>query len=127
VGIGGDKELISMASSTSTTSSVANNAMDGGKQVKPDLVDFVPHPPARLHAYADLEESTEMTFGSFHFLVRKKGSHRLAAPIFSGPSAVDSDFSRSSASSIDQATRKFRRHASPSPPTARHSPICSVA
>jgi hypothetical protein len=98
VGIGGDKELISMAWTTSSTSSVASNAMDGGKQVKPDLVDFVPHPPARLHAYADLEESMEMTFRSFHFRVGREGSHRLAAPIFSGPLAADSDFSGSSSS-----------------------------
>ena len=75
--------------------------MDGGKRVQPDLADFVPHPPVRLHAYADLEESTEMMFGSFCFLVRKEGSHRLAAPIFLGPSAVDSDFSGSSASPIE--------------------------
>jgi hypothetical protein len=78
-----------MALSTSTTSSVASNTMDGGKQVKPDLVHFVPHPPARLHAYADMEESMEMTFGSFHFRFGKEGSHRLAAPIFSGPLAAD--------------------------------------
>jgi hypothetical protein len=101
VGIGGDKELILMAFSTSTTSSIASNAMDGGKQIKPDLVDFVPHPPARLHAYADLEESTEMMFGSFHFLVGKEGSHRFAAPIFSGPSAANSDFSGSSTSIVE--------------------------
>jgi hypothetical protein len=49
-----------MASSTSSTSSTASNVMDGGKQAQPDLVDFVPHHPARLLAYADLEESTEM-------------------------------------------------------------------
>ena len=42
-----------------------------------------------------------MTFGSFHFLVGKEGSHRLAAPIFSGLLAADSDFSESSSSSIE--------------------------
>ena len=42
-----------------------------------------------------------MTFGSFHFLVRKEGSHRLVAPNFSGPLAADSDFSESSSSSIE--------------------------
>ena len=42
-----------------------------------------------------------MTFGSFHFLVGKEGSHRLAAPIFSGPLAAGSDFSGSSTSSIE--------------------------
>jgi hypothetical protein len=57
--------------------------MDGGKQAKPDVVDFVPHPPPRLHAYANLEESMEMAFGGFHFRVGKEGSHRLAAPIAS--------------------------------------------
>ncbi|KAK1632932.1 hypothetical protein QYE76_007247 [Lolium multiflorum] len=40
-----------------------------------------------------------MTFGSFHLRVGKEGSHRLAAPIFSGPLAADSDFSGSSSSS----------------------------
>lgn len=75
--------------------------MDGGKRVQPDLTDFVPHPPTHLHAYADLEESTEMTFGSFHFLVGKEGSHHLAAPIFSGLLAVESDFSGSSTSSVE--------------------------
>jgi hypothetical protein len=73
--------------------------MDGGKQVQPDLADFVPHPPAHLHTYADLEELAEMTFGSFRFLVGEKRSHRLTAPTLSGPSAVEPDFSRSSTSS----------------------------
>ncbi|KAK1613292.1 hypothetical protein QYE76_036965 [Lolium multiflorum] len=75
--------------------------MDGGKRVQPDLADFVPHAPARLHAYADLEESTEMMFGSFHFLVGKEGPHRLAAPIFLGPLVVEPDFSGSSTSSVE--------------------------
>jgi hypothetical protein len=79
--------------------------MDGGKQVKPDLVDFVPHPPSRLHAYADLEESMEMTFESFHSRVGKEGSHRLAAPIFSGPLTANSDFSGSS-SSIESGNKE---------------------
>jgi hypothetical protein len=52
VGIRGENELISMARSTSSTSSVASNAMDGGKQIKTGPVDFVPHPTARLDAYA---------------------------------------------------------------------------
>ena len=75
--------------------------MEGGNQIQPDLVDFVPHPPARLHAYANLEESMEMTFGSFRFLVGKEGSHRFSAPIFSGPLAAKPDYSGSSASSIE--------------------------
>jgi hypothetical protein len=84
-----------MARSTSTTSSVASNAMDGGKQSKTGLIDFVPHPPARVDAYAYLEEPMEMTFGSFHFRVGKEGSHRLAIPISSGPLAADSNLSGS--------------------------------
>ncbi|KAK1631546.1 hypothetical protein QYE76_005861 [Lolium multiflorum] len=79
--------------------------MDGGKRIQPNLDAFVPHPPARLHAYADLEESTKMTFGSFHFLIGKEGSHRLA-PIFSGTLAAGSDFSGSPASSIESGDEK---------------------
>jgi hypothetical protein len=71
VGIRGDKDLISMARSTSSTSSVGSNAMDRGKRIETDLVDFVPHPPSRVDAYAYLEEPMEMTFGRFHFRVRK--------------------------------------------------------
>jgi hypothetical protein len=78
VGIRGDKVLISMARSTSSTSSVASNAMDQGKQIKTTLVDFVPHPPSRMDAYAYLEEPMDMAFGRFHFRVGKEGSHRLA-------------------------------------------------
>jgi hypothetical protein len=81
-----------MASSTS--SSTESNVMHGGKRVQPDLADFVSHPPARLHAYADLEESTKMMFESFHFLIGKEGLHRLAEPTFSGLLAVEPDFSR---------------------------------
>ncbi|KAK1642875.1 hypothetical protein QYE76_060680 [Lolium multiflorum] len=77
VGIEGDKDPISMTRSTSSTSSVASNAMDRGKQIETDLVDFVPHPPSRVDAYAYLEEPMEMTFGRFHFRVGKEGSHRL--------------------------------------------------
>ncbi|KAK1616220.1 hypothetical protein QYE76_021737 [Lolium multiflorum] len=102
VGTRGDKELISMASSTSSatssTSLVASNAMDGGKQIEIGLVDFVPHPPSCVDAYAYLEDPIEMTFGSFHFRVGKEGSHRLAIPNPSGSFAVDSDFSGSSSS-----------------------------
>ena len=87
-----------MASSTSST---ASNTMDGGKRICSDLDAFVPHPPARLHAYADLEESTEMTFGSFRFLVGKEGSHRLVAPIFLGPLVVEPDYLGSSTSSVE--------------------------
>ncbi|KAK1612934.1 hypothetical protein QYE76_036607 [Lolium multiflorum] len=96
----GDKELISMARSRSSTSSVASNNMDRGKQIETGLVDFLPHPPSRLDAYAYLEEPMEMTFGKFHFRVEKEGAYRLEVPISSGLSAVDPDFS-SSASSIE--------------------------
>jgi hypothetical protein len=99
VGIGGRKVLISMASSTS--SSTANNIMEGGKRVQPDLVDFVPHDPACMHAYAHLEDSTEMTFGSFRFLFGKEGSHHFLAPIFLEPLAAKSDLSRLSTTSIE--------------------------
>ncbi|KAK1678208.1 hypothetical protein QYE76_039056 [Lolium multiflorum] len=84
------------SSATSSTSSIASNTMDGGKQIETGLVDIFPHPPARVDAYAYLEEPMEMTFGGFHFRVRKEGSHRLATPVLSGLSAVDSDFLGSS-------------------------------
>ena len=61
-----------MARSRSSTSSVASNAMDRGKRIETDLVDFVPHPPSRLDAYAYLEEPMEMTFGEFHFSLQEK-------------------------------------------------------
>ncbi|KAK1665921.1 hypothetical protein QYE76_054080 [Lolium multiflorum] len=70
--------------------------MDRGKRIETDLVDFVPHPPSRLDAYAYLEEPMEMTFGRFHFRVEKEGSYRLEVPVSSGSPAVDSDFSDSS-------------------------------
>ena len=87
-----------MARSTSSTSSVASNAMDRGKQIETGLVDFVPHPPSSMDAYAYLEEPMEMTFGSLHFRVGKEGSHRLVIPNSSGSFAVDSDFSGSASS-----------------------------
>jgi hypothetical protein len=92
----GDKELISMARSTSATSSVASNVMDRGKQIKTGVVDFVPHLPSRVDAY--LEDPMEMTFGRFHFRVGKEGSHRLEIPVSSGSSVADSDLSESSSS-----------------------------
>ncbi|KAK1613925.1 hypothetical protein QYE76_019442 [Lolium multiflorum] len=67
--------------------------MDRGKQIETALVDFVPHPPSRLDAYAYMEEPMEMMFGKFHFRVEKEGSYRLEVPVSSGLSAVDSDFS----------------------------------
>ncbi|KAK1630883.1 hypothetical protein QYE76_005198 [Lolium multiflorum] len=87
-----------MARSTSSTSSVASNVMDRGKHIETGLVDFVPHPPSRLDAYAYLEEPMEMTLGRFHFRVGKEGSHRLEVPFSSGSSASDSDLSDSSSS-----------------------------
>jgi hypothetical protein len=80
--------------------------MDGGKQIKTGLVDFVSHPPARLDAYAYLEEPMEMKFGSFYFCVGREGSHRLAALIRSGPLAVAPDFwvSSSTTKSSDNET-----------------------
>jgi hypothetical protein len=102
VGIRGDKELISMARSRSPTSSVARNAMDRGKRIETDLVDFDPHPPSRLDVYAYLEEPMEMAFGRFYFRVGKEGSHRLEIPISSGSSAVGSDLSNSSSEVSDK-------------------------
>ncbi|KAK1632517.1 hypothetical protein QYE76_006832 [Lolium multiflorum] len=67
--------------------------MDRGKQIAAGLVDFVPHPPSRLDAYAYLAEPMEMTFGRFHFRVEKEGSYRVEIPISSGSSVIDSDFS----------------------------------
>ncbi|KAK1645576.1 hypothetical protein QYE76_063381, partial [Lolium multiflorum] len=67
--------------------------MDRGKQIAAGLVDFVPHPPSRLDAYAYLAEPMEMTFGRFHFRIEKEGSYRVEISISSGSSAVDSDFS----------------------------------
>jgi hypothetical protein len=75
--------------------------MEGGKQIQSDLVDFVPHPPALLHPYVNLQESMEITFGSFRFLVRKEESHRFSASIFSGPLVAEHDCSGSSTSSIE--------------------------
>jgi hypothetical protein len=72
--------------------------MDRGKQIETGLVDFVPHPPSRLDAYAYLEEPMEMTFGKFHFRIEKEGSYRLEIPISSGLSAVDPDLSDSTSS-----------------------------
>ncbi|KAK1621408.1 hypothetical protein QYE76_026925 [Lolium multiflorum] len=100
VGIRGVKELISMARSRSSTSSTGSNAVDIGKQIETGLVDFIPHPPSRLDAYAYLEEPMEITFGKFHFRVKKEGAYRLEIPISSGLSTVDPDFS-SSASSVE--------------------------
>ncbi|KAK1603869.1 hypothetical protein QYE76_027542 [Lolium multiflorum] len=72
--------------------------MDRGKRIETDLVDFIPHPPSRLDAYAYLEEPMEMTFGRFRFRVEKEGLYRLEIPVSSGLSAVDSDFSDSKTS-----------------------------
>jgi hypothetical protein len=85
----------------STSSSSASNAMEGGKQIQSDLVGFVPQPPTRLHAYANLEESMEMMFRSFRFLVEKRGSHHFSAPIFSGPLVAEPNYSGSSTSSVE--------------------------
>ena len=78
-----------MARSRSSTSSTASNTMDRGKQIAAGLVDFVPHPPSRLDAYAYLAEPMEMTFGRFHFRVEKEGSYRVKLPISSGSSVID--------------------------------------
>jgi hypothetical protein len=72
--------------------------MDRGKQIETGLVNFVPHPPSRLDAYAHLEEPMEMAFGKFHFRVGKAGSHRLEVPVSSRTSVMDSDLSDSSSS-----------------------------
>jgi hypothetical protein len=102
MGIGGIKVLISMAPSTSPTSSLAaGNIMEGGKQVQPDVVDFVPHDPACVHAYAHMKNSMEMMFGSFRFLVRKEGFHRLSVLIFSAPFAAKSNFLGSPTTSVE--------------------------
>ncbi|KAK1698428.1 hypothetical protein QYE76_015125 [Lolium multiflorum] len=106
VGFRGDKELISMARPRSSTSSVASNIMDRGKQIETGLVDFVPHPPSRLDAYAYLEDPMKMTFGKFHFRVEKEGAYRLEVSISSGLSAVGPDFSNS-ASSIDSSDEEI--------------------
>ena len=95
-----------MARSRSSTSSTASNALDRGKQIETGLVDFVPHPPSRLDAYAYLEEPMEMSFGKFQFRVEKEGSYRLEIPISSGLSAVDPDFS-SSTSSIESGDEEI--------------------
>ncbi|KAK1682453.1 hypothetical protein QYE76_043301 [Lolium multiflorum] len=77
---------------------LASNVMDRGNQIETGPVDFVPHPPSRLDAYAYLEEPMEMTFGRFHFRVGKEGAYHLEIPISSGLSAVDSDCSNSTSS-----------------------------
>ncbi|KAK1677583.1 hypothetical protein QYE76_038431 [Lolium multiflorum] len=106
VGSRGDKELISMARSRSSTSSVASNIMDRGKQIETGLVDFIPHPPSRLDAYAYLEEPMKMTFGKFHFHVEKEGSYRLEVPISSGLPVVGLDFSNS-VSSVESSDKEI--------------------
>ncbi|KAK1611446.1 hypothetical protein QYE76_035119 [Lolium multiflorum] len=84
--------------------------MDRGKQIAAGLVDFVPHPPSRLDAYAYLAEPMEMTFGRFHFRVEKEGSYRVEIPISSGSSVIDSDFSNyaSSTESGEEETSATR-------------------
>ncbi|KAK1632471.1 hypothetical protein QYE76_006786 [Lolium multiflorum] len=74
--------------------------MDRGKQIATGPVDFVPHPPSRLDAYAYLEEPMEMTFGRRRgdFIARfisTRASEKLAK-IFSDmsfESSADSDIS----------------------------------
>jgi hypothetical protein len=75
--------------------------MEGGKHIQYGLLDYVPHPPACLPAYANLGEVMDMTFGSFRFLVGRKGAHRFLTLIFSGPSAASQEPSGSSTSSND--------------------------
>jgi hypothetical protein len=53
----------------SSSWSAASKAVEGGKQIQSDFVDFVPHPPVCLPAYANLGEAMDMTFRSFRFLV----------------------------------------------------------
>ncbi|KAK1630713.1 hypothetical protein QYE76_005028 [Lolium multiflorum] len=95
-----------MARSRSSTSSVASNIMERGKQIETGLVDFIPHPPSRLDAYAYLEEPMKMTFGKFHFHVEKEGSYRLEVPISSGLSADGLDFSNS-VSSVETSDKEI--------------------
>jgi hypothetical protein len=111
---------------SSTPSSAANNAMERGKQIQSGIVDFVPHPPARLHAYANLEESMKMTFGSCHFLVEKEGSNRFLAPIFLGPLAAESDYSGSSVSSVDSGDEEVFPPSFTKPADSGNSLIYSV-
>ncbi|KAK1693677.1 hypothetical protein QYE76_010374 [Lolium multiflorum] len=80
--------------------------MDRGKQIETGLVDFIPHPPSRLDAYAYLEEPMKMTFGKFHFHVEKEGSYRLEVPISSGLSADGLDFSNS-VSSVESSDKEI--------------------
>jgi hypothetical protein len=80
--------------------------MDRGKQIETGLVDFVPHPPSRLDAYAYLEEPMEMTFGRFHFRVGKEGTYRLEIPTFSRFSVVHTE-SSSSASSVESGDEEI--------------------
>ncbi|KAK1611710.1 hypothetical protein QYE76_035383 [Lolium multiflorum] len=86
--------------------------MDRGKQIAAGLVDFVPHPPSRLDAYAYLVEPMEMTFGRFHFRVEKEGSYRVEIPISSGSSAVDSDFSSYASSTESEEETSATRYVS---------------
>ena len=101
-----------MARSRSSTSSTGSNTMDRGKQIAAGLVDFVPHPPSRLDAYAYLAEPLEMTFGRFHFRVEKEGSYRVEIPISSGSSAVDSDFSSYASSTESEEETSATRYVS---------------
>jgi hypothetical protein len=75
--------------------------MEVSKNIQSGLINFVPHPPASLSAYANLEGAMEMAFTSFRFLIGKDGPHHFSAPNFSGPSTAKPESSRSSTSSIE--------------------------
>ena len=87
----------------SAASSSASSLAGGGDQIRFGTIDFLPHPPACLPAFVDLDKEMDLTFGSFNFLVGAKGSYRLSAPIFSGPSVETPGSPGSSTSSVDSS------------------------
>lgn len=89
------------------SSSAASNGVEGGKHIQSSFVDFVPHPPSRFPAYANLGEAMDLTFGSFRFLAGKEGSHHFLAPIISGPLAVEPESSGSSTPYIDSGDEEI--------------------
>jgi hypothetical protein len=78
--------------------------MERGKSSETDLVDFIPHPPTRLDAYARLEKPVEMKFGSFYFHVGKEGSYRSSEPIRSRSSETTSRTSTTEFSSSETSS-----------------------
>ena len=73
--------------------------MDRGNQIASSPIDFVPHPPSRLHAYASMEENIEISFGRFNYRFEKEGAYRHETPVPRKQLVAESDLSDSANSS----------------------------